>query len=126
VVVRSKPVSGVSGLTRLHRAHRARAWRLFCCGIALSVAASGSIEGPLLFAQVESAIDCLEAEEVVTEERRRQARRRRLADHRAVAPSASAQVAPTDVEPGLAAYVSATVARETGRLLRYRHQSLLI
>ncbi len=118
--------------TEADRSHRARArsglrlWRLVCYGLALSIVTSGGIAAPPASAHVESNVDGFETEEVLGEDRRTQAARRRFAARRVGPRARSVLVAPAAVETALALRAAAPIARESGRLLRHRHESLLV
>ncbi|MBW2498823.1 MAG: hypothetical protein JRF61_16215 [Deltaproteobacteria bacterium] len=112
--------------TRVRLLRKGQSWRLICGAVALLIIATGGFEAPFTLGQAEAAVDGLEAEEVIHEERRAQAGRRRIAEHPGSNLSESPQVADADIETALAAYASAQLERGTGRDRRYRHKSLLI
>jgi hypothetical protein len=105
---------------------KGQSWRLVGCALALAILATAGLEVPFTLGQAEAAIDGIEAEEAVHEERRTQAGQRRIAEDLRSDLSGLARVADTDVETALAAYAAAQLERGTGRHRRYRHKSLLL
>lgn len=92
----------------------------------LAILAVGGFEAPNVLCHAESALDGVEAEEIVTVERRCHTARRKVSPHRAIDPSNPVCVAPAQVDIASAAHAAAPLERDSGRDLRYRHESLLI
>ena len=118
------PVSSRRPRARCHGG--LRSWRLLCSTVALAIAASAGIEAPLTLGPVEAAIDAVEVEEIVSEERRTQTGRRRIAERRPLDPSASVYAAHVDAATAMAAHASVPLERGSGRDRRHRHKSLVI